>query len=694
MKHFFRIFLLLACIGAFSADRSLAQDALPDIRHTLEYETFYGLNDMLTAPSLWEGQLLRWAGDMCALSRRYRNVLNSTEALLPGEGLSDRMLAVPGSDLFQLVGPGLVTDRQANVYTRASAPYEEVLFKRLAEMGPQTLTPGDVIEMALEVTKGNYGLAVLTLHYVFKATAFQGRAVVQALQRKRAEISPLVRNSPNRPSARRKLGEYLDEYEKGRKLLAQFNIVVQPLKSLRVDPSATPDKMGPWYHIFALLSIDAYGGSGQTILAGIAEHGAKRFRLFENEGGYNREKAQIDAIFSLSQSQCRNPAPFSTDPSPPAIPDLTGMTVPEAEKVLDGLGIRMRAQRGLPAPDRHRHGRIYRQSLYRDGVVEVYYHDAFTKPVPKGKTGEVAFLDFPHTFGGEAVREARVGGNKVSFAGGRLERPDDAFEAYSGIKSVAVHYDVIAPERGAVLTRWKEFVFSVSWMEPRDKASQGAGSLCSDPADELAWTERRRVVYSLHDGQRKVKVTAHAAWSGSEDAAVRKMGIESALKGMARDLYDQVHPHAQSCTGDKRPAPTHALNPRDLCGLVCTINGQPSKGYRDVLSYEFVCYSDRDLKRGKVKGDDGIRSSLQYHLRNQDIGLAVLGFMRTRKNGLLPMHLTYAQNSSGKEVAGYSKTQAGEIGFDRFSPPLSWSLKRLSQTEYDFGQLENTLTCR
>jgi hypothetical protein len=278
--------------------------SLTNIKDSDEYKNFYGLNDKLMAPSLWKPTLKKWARQTCSASKAYQNKKSPTEPFLPGEKGTDRLLIYPHSALFTLAGPGLVSDRSSNVYTRASARYEDVFFERMGRKAPQSMTPRDVMALALKVTNGDYGLAVLTVHYVFKATTYRSRNIIAALVRQRKTVENLVENNPKRPATAKAIRDYRAKYEKGRRLLAQFNSVVRPLVSLRADPGKTPDKMGPWYHIFVLFVIDAYGGGEQALVAGGAEHGAKYLNIFQNEGGYNAEKADIDYIFTTHQVTC------------------------------------------------------------------------------------------------------------------------------------------------------------------------------------------------------------------------------------------------------------------------------------------------------------------------------------------------------------------------------------------------------
>lgn len=310
MKSLLLIVFYNAIVLIF-ASNLLAATNIPDIYRSQEAAIFFGKYDALSAPSRWEGRMWQWAKDTCNESINSRDWRHETEPWLPGESRFDRSLTLPGSDLFDLTGGDLVTERQNNVYTRASAVYEEIFFQRIASMPEQSMEPKDVLRLALQVTNGNYGLAVLTAHFVLKATAYEGRATMISLNRTRKELLYYISQHPNGRNIPAALQRYQAEYRHGIARLQQFNKVVRPLKSLRADPSRIRDKMGPWYHIFALFAIDAYGGAQQARMAAGAEHGAKSAKFFIGEGGFEYEKARIDMLFVNNQSQCRRSLPNS-----------------------------------------------------------------------------------------------------------------------------------------------------------------------------------------------------------------------------------------------------------------------------------------------------------------------------------------------------------------------------------------------
>lgn len=138
------------------------------------------------------------------------------------------------------------------------------------------------MQLALQATNGNYGLAVLTAHNLLKNVTKSGRETL-------GELGQDL--NWNRPAKRQALLDKMDALDQ----------VVSKLSSLRADPSSPQnvDKMGPWYHAFAILTagalINPLAAGGVTA----AEHTAKFFKSFGGEGGFNKEKAAIDACFAV-----------------------------------------------------------------------------------------------------------------------------------------------------------------------------------------------------------------------------------------------------------------------------------------------------------------------------------------------------------------------------------------------------------
>lgn len=247
---------------------------------TPEWAEFTGQNDAKVAARAWPANLNRLVADTCVAVSGYPNVDFGFD--VPRESAIDRIsFFLPSSQLFQLVATDLVPARaRGNPYARLTERFEQALEQRLGAAAPQSLEPAEVTRIALDVTGGSYPLAVLTAHNLLKTLTKTGR--------ESADLANMAWGT--------KL--YQRRFAEATQLLAAHNRVASRLKSLRPAGSTSHDKLGPWYHIYALLTIAALQGplSGQA--AAIFEHGAKWLKAFANEGGFNREKATIDDAFS------------------------------------------------------------------------------------------------------------------------------------------------------------------------------------------------------------------------------------------------------------------------------------------------------------------------------------------------------------------------------------------------------------
>ena len=273
----------LTDLGASGASSSTGKvDAAAAVRNTPQYRTFLGLDD--PKDPNWKADTSRRCSDLASTVNAFPGV-HSTGHLAGEEatGVHSSQLYYPGSDLFVLLsGNDPPADLfKGNVYARATPYYESQLREKiLASSGD--LQPADVMQMALQATGGSYGLAVLTAHNLLKNVTKTGRETLGELAQDQ---------NWNRPAKRQNLLDQMDKLDQ----------VVGKLSSLRADPAdpANQDKMGPWYHAFAILTagalIDPAAGIGVTL----AEHGAKALKAFGNEGGFNAEKAAIDSCFAI-----------------------------------------------------------------------------------------------------------------------------------------------------------------------------------------------------------------------------------------------------------------------------------------------------------------------------------------------------------------------------------------------------------
>jgi hypothetical protein len=252
----------------------------PTIQTTPEYRAFLGLKDPVTKG--WDKVLARRCKKLIDRADAYRGA--TSEASIPGETLIGRhsptLLWSPPSDLYVLLAlndPPRELFPTGNVYARATPVYEQALQKKiLASRG--NLQPADVLFYALRVTNGSYPLAVLTAHNLLKNATMLGRRVIFE-----------VDDRPERFKANPEL--YLGRLRPGAQIAAK-------LANLRRYPLLKKDKLGPWYHAFAILSAGALVTPQAAHAVTSAEHLGKLVRVFKGEGGFDDEKYRSDRCFA------------------------------------------------------------------------------------------------------------------------------------------------------------------------------------------------------------------------------------------------------------------------------------------------------------------------------------------------------------------------------------------------------------
>ncbi len=257
------------------------------------YRAFLGLDDPVTKN--WPQTLKRRARALVATAVDWSDPYAKTT--IAGETRTGVHSAnVLGGDLHQLLCCDFTASelRQAgNVFAKAAWASELALAQKISESGGE-LEPADLLKLALEVSNGSYPLAVLSAHNLLKDIALEGRTAIK--QGTGASGQKLVSHD---------LAELQDA--------AHF---VGKLADLREDPSAAKDKIGPWYHAFAILTAGALQAPGAAALIVDAEHTAKLLGFFKGEGGFNAEKYLLDrsillgvarsaAIEHLSQDRVR-----------------------------------------------------------------------------------------------------------------------------------------------------------------------------------------------------------------------------------------------------------------------------------------------------------------------------------------------------------------------------------------------------
>ena len=111
----------------------------------------------------------------------------------------------------------------------------------------------DVLNIALKVTNGDYGLAMATASNTLKSITYEMRGYKKSVD---GVDSFFTKEHVNKDS---------DDFEKDLKMISK-------LGNLRKD-SQNGDKMGMWYHFFNVQSMASYYGEDKTKAGITLEHG-------------------------------------------------------------------------------------------------------------------------------------------------------------------------------------------------------------------------------------------------------------------------------------------------------------------------------------------------------------------------------------------------------------------------------------
>ncbi|MEW6582460.1 MAG: hypothetical protein AB1416_06845 [Actinomycetota bacterium] len=293
---------------------------LPPIETTPEYQTFLGLNDPdRRGYRAWVRHMMeRYLLQM----RSYYGIKSMDK--VPGEtrfGKHSDLWLLSGNDLFELLGlsiPPNTLATRGNVFARTTRA--EADLRKAIERSRGNLLPGDVVVLALmEVGQARYPLAVLTAHNLLKQVALTGREAIRT-------ADDLYALSDKSAYARALPGILAT-------LRAQ-NRVLTKLQSLRRNPDApnARDKIGPWYHAFAILTMGALRGANEAKAIVAGEHTAKWLGLFQGEGGLNREKRNLDICWSVLTGHRvleRLDRTYTITPYPAALPVLCYPLLPK-----------------------------------------------------------------------------------------------------------------------------------------------------------------------------------------------------------------------------------------------------------------------------------------------------------------------------------------------------------------------------
>lgn len=264
-----------------------------DLRRNKNYRAFFGLDDPRISQENLQIRSTSQCNSLVSRALHFPHVTSKTE--IPGETVSGQHSAsiFSDSDFHDLLDSSLpASSLKGNVFVEATQNYEPELRAAIASSGGN-LQPADVLGLALDVTKGNYPLAVLTTLNLLKDVTFDGREAATLASR-------LVGAHPRSAAAIAKEHEL---YDKQIAIIEQQDAVVGKLSSLRANPLTAQDKMGPWYHAFTILTVGALYNA--PIPKGLAtafwEHFRKLIGAFGNsEAPFNPEKATLDFCFAVA----------------------------------------------------------------------------------------------------------------------------------------------------------------------------------------------------------------------------------------------------------------------------------------------------------------------------------------------------------------------------------------------------------
>jgi len=287
----FRRGLLRLCVQGFALMLSalLYSNAYAaDLNSIPEVADFRGRNDPSTPSDQWKRNIDRSLDDVVATVKNRNDV--TTDLAVPGESPREHATGAIGDPAYGTkIGEILRADnlpenlRDTNPYAALTAKSEDVLRKKILAAPRGSLTPAQVMDMALDASGGNYPIATLTAHSVLKSAAIRGREVVE---RMRTRVAALDKGTISQAEYDRQMADL-------RKQLAPHSDIAARLQPLRAEPTANADKLGPWYHPFGVMALGSVHG-GSDALGGVAwEHGARWSGWF-GKGKLDPEEATID----------------------------------------------------------------------------------------------------------------------------------------------------------------------------------------------------------------------------------------------------------------------------------------------------------------------------------------------------------------------------------------------------------------
>ena len=256
-----------------------------------EVRDFRGTNEQKPSRGTWENKIKAHIDVLVLNAKRYHDI--TKDVFIPGETEADRWDGIvkgyavnaslgleSGRMILLLSGDYLPNEnRHNNPYAAWTATTEEPLRRKILTSPTGALLPGDILELALDVSGGNYPLAVMTAHAVLKTATKKGRDVIETMvARGRGARWELI------PELAKQLKPHSD--------------IALRLRNIRPDDDKTGDKLGPWYHGFGILSAGALSSPAGAKIGAWGEHLLKLMGDFKGEGSYNREKEFTDNVFA------------------------------------------------------------------------------------------------------------------------------------------------------------------------------------------------------------------------------------------------------------------------------------------------------------------------------------------------------------------------------------------------------------
>lgn len=168
--------------------------------------------------------------------------------------------------------------------TKMTQEFEPKLREKILKSDKKNLTPSDLIQCALEVTKGDYSKAVLTLHNSFKSITYDLR---KAKYDSKNGYSTFDSNSKF----------YNSNPNLGKKAFEEDITIVSKLSNLRANPNKNTDKMGMWYHFFGVQTVSSRESSIISYIAVGKEHDSRGDKESNvSKSPIDKEKESLDNL--------------------------------------------------------------------------------------------------------------------------------------------------------------------------------------------------------------------------------------------------------------------------------------------------------------------------------------------------------------------------------------------------------------